>query len=484
MPEIVREVRTPARPRIPPHDLAVEAHLLGAALLRAEAATVVAGVDPAAWYSPAHGHIAFAVTELVRAEAPVDSGTVAAWLRTHGLIEAIGGEVVLVTLMAECPSTTSAAWLAERLAELCARRSMLATASDITEALYTGLDVSGLVAGLGSASAASAGRDPDPSLPEFLADEEESYNWVVPGLLEWGDRLILTGVEGQGKSTLLRQIGVQCAAGIHPFTMEPIEPRRVWILDLENARRHVRRELRPLKAAARGADLSGCLVQVRPEGLDLLSVADQGWLARCLAANKPDLVITGPVYKLASGDPTEEKVARAVALTLDRMRAEFGFALILEAHSPHATPGAGKRPERPYGASLWMRWPEFGLHLSPEGSLRHWRGPRDQREWPVALRRGGAWPWTPGEPLRATSEDQDRSETCMEAMARWFRAHPEAAVMTRNLTHEIPGFRAEITRQTADILAEAGVLDVEFGPKRVRRYRLARPALTEGFEEF
>jgi hypothetical protein len=68
--------------------------------------------------------------------------------------------------------------------------------------------------------------------------------------------------------------------------------------------------------------------------------------------------------------------------------------VILEGHSPYAA-GGGRRPERPYGASLWSRWPEFGLYLSPEGHLRHWRGARDERDWPAALERGGTWPWTP-----------------------------------------------------------------------------------------
>jgi hypothetical protein len=65
----------------------------------------------------------------------------------------------------------------------------------------------------------------------------------------------------------------------------------------------------------------------------------------------------------------------------------------MEAHSPLGVNG-GKRPERPYGASLWLRWPEFGLYLSPEGYLRHWRGDRDERQWPAAMKRGGEWPFT------------------------------------------------------------------------------------------
>jgi ATPase subunit of ABC transporter with duplicated ATPase domains len=61
-------------------------------------------------------------------------------------------------------------------------------------------------------------------LDAFLAEPDPEYDWLIPGLLERGDRVIVTGQEGKGKSTLLRQIGVQVAAGIHPFTLDDIVP--------------------------------------------------------------------------------------------------------------------------------------------------------------------------------------------------------------------------------------------------------------------
>lgn len=68
------------------------------------------------------------------------------------------------------------------------------------------------------------GDGPDPELDQFLAEPEPDYDWLIPDILERGDRVILTGGEGAGKSTLLRQIGVQCASGIHPFTHATIKP--------------------------------------------------------------------------------------------------------------------------------------------------------------------------------------------------------------------------------------------------------------------
>lgn len=236
--------------------------------------------------------------------------------------------------------------------------------------------------------------DLDPDLVQFLSEPEPDYDWLIPNVVERGDRTILTGAEGAGKSTLLRQIGVQCASGIHPFTGDGMDPINVLLIDLENSRRQTKRQLRPLCTAAGEQYYDGRFrVIVRTSGLNLTEPTDMVWLAQRIESNKPDLVIIGPIYKMATADPTEEAPARTVIACLDHIRELYGVAMLIEAHSPHASNG-GTRPLRPYGASIWMRWPEFGLHITDTGQLKHWRGDRDERQWPGSLTRGGEWPWT------------------------------------------------------------------------------------------
>lgn len=204
-------------------------------------------------------------------------------------------------------------------------------------------------------------------------------------------------------STLLRQVAVCTAAGVHPFTHQTMTPRNVLIVDLENHDRQVRRKLRPLRVAVRDRlDPARLRIAVRPSGLDLCRRADATWLTERVAANRTELLVVGPLYRMhtaaARGDVGGEDQARTITAVLDRIRHRFDVTLLVETHAPHAQ--AGHRDLRPFGSSVWLRWPEYGLGLRRDATdptrwlVVHWRGPRDERDWPSALTRGGLFPWT------------------------------------------------------------------------------------------
>lgn len=382
-----------------PHDLHAEASLIGAMLITSEAIDAVVGiVETDDFYKPAHGHIFDAVVDLHAAGRGCDVVTVKDELQRRGLLEAIGGPSTLTDLQGDTPAIRNAAEYARIVARMAWRRFVMDAAAlasdaadkdDTDKALRIFADAVNVTP--------HAGRTPGQDLDAFLDSDLPAYNWLVERLLERGDRLILTGPEGGGKSTLLRQIAVQLAAGVHPFDEgHPIEPRRVLLVDLENGEAHLRRELAKLRALLPdGAVHPGHLiVKSEPAGLDLLDQADATWLDNEVRRAGCDVLALGPLYKLASGDPTAEETGKAVSGCLDRIRAKHDTSILLEAHSPHAANG-GKRPTRPYGWSGWLRWPEFGIHLDEKGPVTHWRGARDQRDWPAALTRDGHWPWTP-----------------------------------------------------------------------------------------
>jgi replicative DNA helicase len=248
-----------------------------------------------------------------------------------------------------------------------------------------------------------------PSLAEFLSGDDPPHDWVIPGLLERGDRLILTGSEGLGKSVLFRQLAVSTAAGVHPFNHGPIPPKTVLYVDVENGYTKMRRALRDLAGLAKRHNVDGAdqrlWIECRPEGLDLTKPEDEQWLIRRVAALQPALLVIGPLYRLHNDDPNKEEPARKVTQVLDRCRAAANCALITEAHAGHGSGSDGVRAVRPTGTSLWLRWPEFGYGLRMAENFNPqdrrvdfvpWRGDRDAREWPKRLQQGTRWPWERG----------------------------------------------------------------------------------------
>jgi replicative DNA helicase len=251
----------------------------------------------------------------------------------------------------------------------------------------------------------------------FLEEEDEPYRWLVPGLFEFGDRCVITAVEGLGKSEILAQFALTVAAGSHPFTGDPLaeDGYRVLILDAENPRNKLRRRLRRIRTqvdelrdrqdrAPVDWHKAARLV-LRPEGVDLASPAELTRIERDVEITDPDLMVIGPFYKLSELDTSEELGARKVCALLDRLRVRHDFTLIAETHCGHGD-GRGPRKIRPIGSSLFLRWPEFGLGFVPHESaehmlhpnrvnLTHWRIPREQRHWPTLLEHGRRLPWEP-----------------------------------------------------------------------------------------
>lgn len=263
------------------------------------------------------------------------------------------------------------------------------------------------------------GRQADslpPTLGEFLSVDDPGPDWIIPGLLERHDRLLVVAGEGVGKSVLIRMLAVATAAGIHPFNGAHFTPRKVLVVDCENSARQSRRRLTPLRdiAVSQGRNPDANMrIEIRPEGLDLTGGTDAAKLLRLAARLKPDLLCIGPLYRLHAGDPNDEGPARKVAAALDAARVEAGCAVITECHAGHGITGQ-KRDLRPYGSSLWRRWPESIRGLRPVKGRRDLvtvetagRFDRDERDWPELLRWGGQgqWPWVPASRADIPADD-------------------------------------------------------------------------------
>jgi hypothetical protein len=238
------------------------------------------------------------------------------------------------------------------------------------------------------------------SVAELLAMPDEGRRWIVPGLLARQERTLLIAGEGMGKSVLSRQLGACVAAGVHPFLPRAprYTPSRVLLVDLENPPSIVRRNMEHHVHAVGGLDAIGDRYHVWnwPMGLDVRSPAGRSMLIRAIEQTRPDLLVIGPLYKMAESRSSEtyEEQAAKTAAALDALRQRYDLSLWIEHHMPKAQDG---RRSSPFGASLWMRWPEFGLRLEQPVAgeqedntytLGRFRGDRETRHWPDALVRG------------------------------------------------------------------------------------------------
>lgn len=243
------------------------------------------------------------------------------------------------------------------------------------------------------------------TLAEILAGSD-AYDWVIPGLLERKDRLIVTGPEGSGKTTFVRQLAVLAAAGIHPTTFAGINPVRVLVVDAENTERQWRRAVRwsTRRAAEAGAVDPGQTINiVAGNRIDITRGSHLSEIHRLIDRHTPDILFIGPLYKLVPKAINNDDDAAPLIVGLDSLR-ERDIALVMEAHAGKSTGTSGERDLRPRGSAALLGWPEFGFGLRPDPdntgagdlvAVSRWRGDRDERDWPRRMIRGTSWPWEP-----------------------------------------------------------------------------------------
>jgi hypothetical protein len=236
---------------------------------------------------------------------------------------------------------------------------------------------------------------------EVIEAPDDLRPWIVPDMLRTNERMILTGPEGGGKSVLVAQMCLGAAMGMNTLHPELVkhEPMRVLMLDVENDRLQVRNNMRkvyPYLSEMTGNQPMIEWVDIRD--VDLSNPVEQQKVIKLAKEKQPHLMYMGSLYRLAPEGDKVDTAFTSVSRTVDRIRAETGASVLLEAHAGHGMAN-DRNGMRPYGSSMWMRWPEFGFGMVKDRAsgniiLKNWRGHRsDDRTWPVGLRRGNVLPW-------------------------------------------------------------------------------------------
>jgi replicative DNA helicase len=381
----------------------VEKAVIGSVLLDSNVLTLLDGLLTSHDFADGQFGLLWDGIQAMRSKRePVDVLTVGAALAGWGVKTVSPAD--LHTFVSNVPHAMSARQYARAVREDAMRRNVRQVAASMLATVDAdpGLTLSNGVNALRDLQGAHELKKFSVTTLADILSTEDSYDWVVPGLLEKRDRLLITGGEGSGKSTLVRQIAILSAAGLHPFNFTPTKPVNVLVVDAENSESQWRRASRGVARLARlhgSHDPGDIRISCTPR-MDLTRDADLGQVHRLLDDAMPDIVVIGPLYRLVPRAITNDDEASPLLAALDTLR-DRGCALLIEAHAGHALTSAGVRDLRPRGSAALMGWPEFGLglRLPKPGSevfeLSRWRGDRDRRDFPNGLMKGGDWPWTP-----------------------------------------------------------------------------------------
>lgn len=410
-----------------------EKALLGCALTGDIGRAVLLQMGDEDFYDPKCQLIASVMRDMIRRNVPPDPITVPAEIAGRGkghLVKAVD----LYDLIQYAPPSMSAPHYAAqvrdnarvRLVHEAGRRLVGMTADDdsaeqLGEALARHADEMAAVPAPFDVDAAESR-----TVHDLLNEDDEEEQWIIPNLIERGERIVITGPEGLGKSTVLKQIGSAVAAGINPWTHDRVsrDGFRVLHIDTENSRRQTRRNYRwigsgmPRNIAPKWRQ--NIHLHIRTEGVNLAG-RDRAWFHQVAAQCSPDLIILGPAYKVMTGlDPNKDVDVLSLFSAIDEVRTRHDAAVLIEAHSPHGG-DIGHRTTRPFGSSVWLRWPEIGFGFRVDETenanmqlvgrknranrpeflkVVQWRGQREDRDWPpgICWAEEGALPWRPYTP--------------------------------------------------------------------------------------
>ena len=393
----------------PPYDQAAERALVGAMVqwpsTIGDITEVLVADD---LYLPKHRAIFLAASKLHYSGEAVTTTTVADECKRQGL-----SDVTTPDLIEIGHEEGGLSWrrFADIVTSSSMRRRLLSAASELSaaavDATLAPADVleshMSMVTGI---SSPLIHREPDDIAVEDFVNRprEQIAPWVVHGLIRRRHRVMIVAAEGSGKSWLLRFIAICAAYGIQPFRHQEIPQVRTLIVDLENPEDALYDSFEPmLRQAQRSSSVTTTTNRLwwRPTGINLRSRADLAEFENVIAIRRPDLICLGPLYnafEISSKDFGWETAAREVQQSINKLRRKYDFALLIEDHAPQE-PMAGKRKMRPYGSSLWLRWPEMGIALEKvegvedEYALERWRGDRVPGDWPSTIRRSKPWPF-------------------------------------------------------------------------------------------
>jgi AAA domain/DnaB-like helicase N terminal domain len=351
----------------PPIDLDAEHAVLGGALQpadgRAMLTLVAAALDVTDFYTEAHRTIYRRMLALRAAGHPVDQITLAAALREHDELDAVGGPPKLAQLFdaglfaipANIPS-----YLATLL-EQSRKRTLGALGERMLSAARNGrpadtmlADVAETVEGIRARRACrgpdEAGDTPTPTIEVIDAADlvtrtfPEEPALVGGGLIVPRSLVVNGGPAKRGKSLLVLNREIRRAQG-RPFLGFPTTPGRTLYINAEIPEPQLQQRLVlmlgdcPVAGPVDAETLRTRLLTVTHRGLFIDEPAGYDAVRRLIEQTKPDLLSLDPLARFMTGEENSARDVGQLIKALDRLIQEYRIAIELTHHAGKPSTG-------------------------------------------------------------------------------------------------------------------------------------------------
>jgi hypothetical protein len=175
---------------------------------------------------------------------------------------------------------------------------------------------------------------------EFLnRPKPEHGDYLLGPLVERGNRVIVAGETGHGKTTFVLQMVASIVEGREFLGYQGKGDCSALVIDLEQSERSLRARLEAINLS----DQERVSLIPLPDGLttpEHLEELEQ----QAFSARRYDVVVVDPFYKMHARDSNDERAIDDLTRRLDRWRRQYDFALIIPAHIRKGPPSFGRGP--------------------------------------------------------------------------------------------------------------------------------------------
>lgn len=361
---------TPAPPsRSLPHDLSMEASILGGIILRNEALADLQDLELDDFYHHQHRVVFEAIRNLEAAGKPIDPVTLEHEIEKKGKLAALGGIAFLGELALKVPTVENLLHYRDAVQLLSRNRKAILELSSAIERAYNwphdpGELVSEVVGQLTRFEQADQGKpaadrmrwcvDFSSFLGDTEPDDNDAIDWVIRDIVPRGENALFGGPMKAGKTWAAMDLLLSIALGeswLGKFENTIGKPARVLGVLMEDNERRIRKRLWEL-CRARDTTPNNPVIRehmkISRAPLRLPDPKDQRRFTNELKQWKPALVVVDNLTRVLVGDPNSTRDAAAFARAWTEIAEETGACVMFLHHTRKAGGGEQKGQVDPF----------------------------------------------------------------------------------------------------------------------------------------